>query len=199
MCRESKGRTMKTITQKLILMAVIMLGGLSPVRMGFGAEVLIEAEAFDDYGGWTLDPQFADQMGSPYLLAHGLGRSVANARKTVELPVAGEYKVWVRAKDWVPSHHPGRFEVLINGKSLGVEFGANGKDWGWQSGGTLRIGPGAVRVELKDITGFDGRCDAILLTTDLSLCAACRKRLGGEVVAPTPAWFARDSTGGRRV
>ena len=106
MCRESKGRTIKIITQKLILTVVIMLGGLSPVYVGFGAEVLIEAEAFDDYGGWTLDPQFADQMGSSYLLAHGLGRSVANARTTVELQEAGEYKVWIRAKDWVPSHHP---------------------------------------------------------------------------------------------
>jgi len=168
MCRESKECAMKIITQNLILTAAIILTGFSPVRMGFGAAVLIEAEAFDDYGGWTLDPQFADQMGSPYLLAHGLGRSVANARTAVELPAASEYKVWVRTKDWVPSHHPGRFEVLINGESLGVEFGANGKGWAWQSGGASRIGPGVVTVELKDITGFDGRCDAILLTTDLS-------------------------------
>ena len=39
--------------------------------------MLVEAEAFEDLGGWTLDTQFTFEMGSPYLLAHGLGRPVA--------------------------------------------------------------------------------------------------------------------------
>lgn len=41
--------------------------------------LLIEAEDFEDYGGWILDSQFETQMGSPYLMAHGLGRPVADA------------------------------------------------------------------------------------------------------------------------
>ena len=36
--------------------------------------VLVEAESFYSHGGWKLDTQFFDTMGSPYLLAHGLGR-----------------------------------------------------------------------------------------------------------------------------
>jgi hypothetical protein len=36
-------------------------------------EILIEAESFTGKGGWVVDPQFVEQMGSPYLLAHGLG------------------------------------------------------------------------------------------------------------------------------
>ena len=130
-----------------------------------GAEILIEAGAFDEYGGWILDSQFVDQMGSPYLLAHGLGVPVASAKTKVHIPEAGQYRVWVRAKDWVPSHHPGRFQVRINGTPLDIEFGANGKDWTWQDGGTVRLGPESVTIELKDDTGFDGRCDAIFLTT----------------------------------
>ncbi|MCE5348135.1 MAG: pyridine nucleotide-disulfide oxidoreductase, partial [Bacteroidales bacterium] len=39
-------------------------------------EVLIEAESFKDKGGWVVDQQFVEQMGSPYLLAHGLGNPV---------------------------------------------------------------------------------------------------------------------------
>lgn len=35
--------------------------------------LFIEAENFEDIGGWVVDQQFMDQMGSPYLLAHGLG------------------------------------------------------------------------------------------------------------------------------
>ena len=47
------------------------------------AEVLVEAEAFKDAGGWVNDSQFMDQMGSPFLLAHGLGRPVDDAETTL--------------------------------------------------------------------------------------------------------------------
>ena len=45
----------------------------------FGDNVLVEAESFSNLGGWKLDTQFIENMGSPYLLAHGLGRPVENA------------------------------------------------------------------------------------------------------------------------
>ena len=32
------------------------------------SEVMVEAEGFVERGGWVVDPQFMDQMGSPYLL-----------------------------------------------------------------------------------------------------------------------------------
>ena len=121
---------------------------------------------FDKRGGWVIDQQFLDVMGSPYLLAHGLGTPVESARTQYTFAEGGTYHVWVRAKDWVPSHHPGRFKVLINGKALPVEFGANGEDWNWQQCGSVAIDKGPVTIELKDLTGFDGRCDAIFFTTD---------------------------------
>jgi len=130
------------------------------------AAVLVEAEGFDKRGGWVIDQQFLDVMGSPYLLAHGLGTPVESARTQYTFAGGGTYHVWVRAKDWVPSHHPGRFKVLINGKALPVEFGANGEDWNWQQCGSVAIDKGPVTIELKDLTGFDGRCDAIFFTTD---------------------------------
>ena len=34
--------------------------------------VLVEAESFMHLGGWVVDQQSMDAMGSPYLLAHGL-------------------------------------------------------------------------------------------------------------------------------
>jgi hypothetical protein len=42
---------------------------------GSPSTILVEAEDFDNYG-WVLDSQFETLMGSPYLLAHGLGRPV---------------------------------------------------------------------------------------------------------------------------
>ena len=41
--------------------------------------ILIEAESLRDYGGWVLNSQYADIMGSPYLMAHGLGQPVPDA------------------------------------------------------------------------------------------------------------------------
>jgi len=149
--------------------------------------ILVEAEAFDDYGGWVLDSQFETQMGSPYLLAHGLGRPVADATTVIEVTEAGHYEVWVRAKDWVPSHHPGRFRLSVDGVVLDIEFGANGQDWSWQSGGTVVLPRGRVRLALIDLTGFEGRCDAIYFSRDGSVppngaepaSRAWRRRLRG--------------------
>ena len=102
-------------------------------------------------------------MGSPYLLAHGLGEPVTDATTVVEVAAPGSYHVWVRAKDWVPSHHPGRFEVVVGGRPLPLEFGADGKDWSWEYGGTVYLQVGPLDVALSDLTGFDGRCDAAVL------------------------------------
>ena len=42
------------------------------------ASFLVEAEQFSDKGGWGIDTQFIEPMGSPYLIAHGLGKPVAD-------------------------------------------------------------------------------------------------------------------------
>jgi ribulose 1,5-bisphosphate synthetase/thiazole synthase len=134
--------------------------------------VWVEAEAFDAHGGWVLDTQFIEIMGSPYLLAHGLGKPVADARTTVKVPAAGTYRVWVRTKNWVGPWKapgaPGRFQVQVGRKTLNHEFGATGSDWQWESGGDVEISGQEAAIALKDLTGFDGRVDAILLSKDLA-------------------------------
>lgn len=117
--------------------------------------ILVEAEDLSNYGGWVLDSQFEAIMGSPYLLAHGLGRPVADATTTVFVESAGDYHVWVRAKDWVPGYHPGRFTLLVDGVPLEQQFGANDRDWSWQHGGTVRLPAGEVTLALHDLTGCD--------------------------------------------
>ena len=55
--------------------------------------ILVEAESFDNLGGWVIDQQFMDIMGSPFLLAHGLGEPVEDAKTVVAFPGAGKYRV----------------------------------------------------------------------------------------------------------
>ncbi|MBM4040446.1 MAG: FAD-dependent oxidoreductase [Planctomycetes bacterium] len=132
--------------------------------------VLVEAESFADTGGWVLDQQFIPEMGSPYLLAHGLGEPVADAKTTVPFPATGDYRVWVRTVDWVAKFGapgaPGRFRVLVDGKPLDETFGTKGAEWAWHDGGTVAIAKREVPIALHDLTGFEGRCDAILFTTE---------------------------------
>jgi hypothetical protein len=149
---------------------------------GFSATLLVESESFSTPGGWVVDQQSMDQMGSPYAMAHGLGRPVADAVTTVETPEAGNYRIWVRTRDWVgqwkepdtpesmrAKGSPGAFQLLLNGKSVETIFGESGAVWHWQDGGTVTLPAGALELRLHDLTGFNGRCDAILLTTDSGL------------------------------
>ena len=55
--------------------------------------VLVEAESFSERGGWVIDQQSMDVMGSPYLMAHGMGIPVADAKTTVSFPEKGKYQV----------------------------------------------------------------------------------------------------------
>ncbi len=134
-----------------------------------GSELLVEAEGFSQPGGWIVNPQFLDTMGSSYLLAHGLGTPVDNARTTVALATAGRYRMWVRTKNWAASQTCGSFRVVIGGKELATTFGNQGRDWIWQRGDVIELPAGDLELELKDLAGFDGRCDALYLTSDLSV------------------------------
>lgn len=143
----------------------------------------VEAESFAKHGGWVLDTQFIDIMGSPYLMAHGMGKPVADAVTEVDLP-AGEYTIWARVKNWVGPWDapgaPGRFQIAVNGETLKHEFGASGKDWQWEKAGPVKI-EGKAKIALKDLTGFDGRVDAIVLSTDAGFTpdVSMRKKLLG--------------------
>jgi hypothetical protein len=171
-------------------------------------ELLVEAESFATKGGWVLDQQFMDEMGSPFLLAHGLGRPVENAVTDVTFPGTGTYRVWVRTRDWVAPWKgddvpetkraegtPGRFKVLVNGKELATEFGTEGAEWHWQDGGTVEVDATEVTLALHDLTGFEGRCEAIYFTTDagvtppdtLEAMEPFRCRLLGLPATPTDA------------
>ena len=127
---------------------------------------LIEAESFTDKGGWVVDPQFVEQMGSPYLLAHGLGNPVKNAVMEISLPSKGRYHIWARTKNWAPGEWdaPGRYMLIINGKELKTVLGTE-EGWNWQYAGAAAFKDIAATVELKDLTGFEGRCDAIYFST----------------------------------
>ena len=130
-----------------------------------GAQVIWqEAEGLAKAGAWSNDPQHVDLMGSPYLLATGCGDPVADAVGEVTIPEAGTYKLWVRCRDWYPSHSPGRFRVSVGGQESAITFGkTNHDDWRWVDGGEFELAGAKTELRLKDLTGWWGRCDAMVL------------------------------------
>ena len=151
---------------------LVLACSASPVQGQSGtdkSDLLVEAESFTDRGGWKLDTQFIFEMGSPYLLAHGLGRPVEDATTKIELPKAGKYYVWARTKDWVArwdaKKSPGKFQLLVDEKPLDQVLGTEGKNWSWQFAGTVDTNRTKVSLTLRDLTGFDGRCDSIYFSS----------------------------------
>jgi hypothetical protein len=127
----------------------------------------LEAEQFEQLGSWSVDAQFVDAMGSPQLLATGCGKPVADAVTRADVPASGTYRLWVRCRDWLPAHSPGRFQVLVNGRASSATFGQAADDrWLWVDGGAFELPPGAAEVRLHDLTGWWGRCDAVVLAPD---------------------------------
>ena len=133
--------------------------------------VFLEAGCFES-GGWVLDTQFIPNMGSAYLLAHGLGKPVADARAEVVFPAVGAYCVWAFTRDWVAPWKtgvaPGLFQVKVNDQTAGCVFGDEGEAWHWQCGGNINIAKRESTVSLCDLTGFEGRCAALFFTQDQS-------------------------------
>ena len=182
----------------LLLTCVLLLLVAAPAS---GTDLVwIEAESFAETGGWVVDQQFMDLMGSPYLLAHGLGVPVPDAETEISFPSAGEYRVWVRTRDWVAPWNapgaPGRFQLLIDGKPLATTFGTEGARWHWQDGGVVEVGDQA-RIGLHDLTGFEGRCDAVLFCRDQNFIPPDRGEDLAKLRSEMLGWTNSPTDGGR--
>lgn len=139
--------------------------------------ILLLATRFDNPGDWIVEQQFVLQMGSSYLMAHGLGSPlVHDAETSFDIPSEGDYTMYVRTKNWTAfwseGKTPGIFQVKVDGTTDEAEFGIgkqgdNRKEraqWYWQKGGVYHLSKGKHTIALHDLMGLDGRCDAILFT-----------------------------------
>lgn len=182
---------------------VILLLSLSLCVVSSSAQsIFIEAESFQNKGGWVVDQQFMDMTCSSYLMAHGLGTPVSDATTTVNFTGTGEYTVFVRTYDWTSpwtsKEGPGKFQLTVNGKAPNNKIlGTKSNTWEWQEAGKVKISSGTVTVGLRDLTGFNGRCDAVYFTMDNvpppnepELLTAFRKeKLGLPEVVPNAGKF----------
>ena len=168
------------------LLSTIAMAGESPP-----SAVLLEAEAFADRGGWVVDTQAMDVMGSPFVLAHGLGVPVSDAVTTVNVPrprpiASGSAPATGSPRGTLPGRREG-FSCWSKAKPSSTTFGTEGSRVALAGRRHRELaGRESSPLPLHDLTGFDGRCDAMLLTTDCRFPAA-QRRSGHGRVAPQAA------------
>lgn len=130
--------------------------------------LFVEAENFSKKGGWVVDQQFMDIMGSSYLMAHGMGKPVDDAFTEVKFPETGIYHVYVRTFNWTSPWYkgkgPGHFSLYVGHSKLDASLGILDDEWMWQYAGKISVKQLVTSLRLHDLTGFNGRCDAIYFT-----------------------------------
>lgn len=154
---------MKKIAIIIAILGIYMLPMMSQT-------ILLEAENFAKTGGWKVDQQFMDIMQSPYLIAHGMGQPVEDATTSIHTHKTNNYQVYVRTYNWTSPWYKGAgagaFTLSVNGKKLANKLGQNGHQWYWQYAGQIQLKKGENTITLHDLTGFNGRCDAICFVQD---------------------------------
>ncbi len=86
--------------------------------------------------------------------------------KNLTFPQTGQYHVWVRTINWTPGEWdaPDCFQLVVDKQEVEIVQG-NESEWTWQYVGSDNIDTENTIIELQDLTGFDGRCDAIYFST----------------------------------
>lgn len=132
------------------------------------SSIFIEAESFKNRGGWVADTSSMEMIHSAYLMAHGMGVPVDDASTDFEITDDGEYYIWSLTRDWTSvwniKEPAGKYTIKIDGSEFNSILGTNGKEWAWQLAGKRFLGKGIHTIALHDLTGFNGRCDAVYIT-----------------------------------
>ncbi len=160
---------------------------------------IIEAESFLNLGGWLIETQSMAEMGSAYIMAHGMGVPVPDAETEV-LMEEGVYHFYVRTRDWTAcwgrGNPAGRFTLKVNGEALPTVLGTNGENWQWQYAGAAMVPAGRMHLALHDLTGFNGRCDAVYISDspeepcqDNEKLATFRREVCGITVEDCPETY----------
>lgn len=179
------------IIKRAAILSVTMLS----VNILTASDLFVEAESFKNSGGWVVDQQYMDLMGSPYLMAHGMGVAVDDASTEVEFSKSGDYHIFVRTYNWTSPWYdgegPGKFKLSVDGKKLLTTAGVEGDSWMWQYLGEMEISKGEHTISLHDLTGFNGRCDAIYFSqkrvappTDVKELTSFRRKALGIPATP---------------
>lgn len=153
--------------------------------------IVFQAEALPYHGDWQTAGE-TGALGNQALIA--LDEAATRpAVGFVPIPEAGQWRLWVRSKDF-PKDRPGfrRFAVEINGQRATPEFGAHGvgkpdgREWAWEDGGVFDLPAGPALVALLQVTPWC-RADALALVPVGGTLPASASALETATIVPAAA------------
>lgn len=108
-------------------------------------------------------------MGQAYLMAADKpGIPVKPAVHSFKLQSDGNYRVWVRTKNWKVPEAPGKFILSVDDNKLGNICGKMPADkWYWELAGSIELKAGIHTIKAIDLTGWLSRFAAIIITDDI--------------------------------
>ena len=140
----------------------------------------LRPESFEVLGTWFMESGQADAFNGSAL--RGLVNPEDSKAQTEEdynnpkpavatVPVskAGNYRIWVHAKDF-ETNAPGTryFNIAVNDVMSNSKFGTHGKNgYLWADAGVFDLKEGNNTIALHDTSKFYARCDGILIVEDL--------------------------------
>lgn len=149
---------------------------------------LFRPDSFDDYGTWTMEANVEGAFEGTILrgLTTGEPSAALPAVASFRTEQAGDYKVWVRSRDYATNQPGSRyFNVGLDGQMMQPTFGTHGEEgFRWAEAGVASLQAGEHTLELYDTSGFFARWDAVLLTADLQ--AAPPEQYGQLLQIATP-------------
>ncbi len=165
----------------------------------------IPPNQFKTFGSWTLSGDFLlGRITAPsFEDADGSGGEPAIA--DVNITEAGNYRLWVRDRDFA-NNSPGvrTFHVSVDGTMVGETFGDHGQEgFRWSEVGVFNLNAGNHELALHDTSGFYARSEGFFLSNDVSLVPPEDKEELLEIVQPQnpfdslpsaayPAWAKED-------
>jgi len=130
---------------------------------------MIEAENFQFRGGWVVENVYGGVASANKIIRVFSGKNaVADALTVINIETEGSYTVWVRCPDF-PKDRPGTrlYKINVNDVELPA-VGKHGKEgYFWENAGNAKLRKGQNVMKLIDLNSF-GRCDAIMLSMDVS-------------------------------
>ncbi|MBQ7040431.1 MAG: copper amine oxidase N-terminal domain-containing protein, partial [Clostridia bacterium] len=99
------------------------------------------------------------------------GNGAKPAKLFVNIPKAGKYRLWIRARDYATNQPGSRFfHAAVDGNRAEGKFGDHGKEgFFWEDGGVYELTEGSHTVELIDTSGFFARCNGVILCGDIDM------------------------------
>lgn len=127
----------------------------------------ITADSCQDLGSWTIVSTSEALTGTVFSgTTHNIPANTKPAVSTFTA-VPGEYRIWVRAKNFTDRPELRHFNIEVNGTELTKTFAQVGIDgYYWEDAGTVML-DGKTTVKILDTSAQYAKCDAILFTNKL--------------------------------